>query len=127
MYQKFYKLNSKPFHIIPDLAFLFMSSRHKVALDCMEFGLMNNAGIILITGDIGTGKTTMVRRLLQGLEKDIRPGCIFNTNLNPEQFLSMALQEFGMEADANSTFWKIVAASGCVLLAIAPIFHTTRH
>jgi type II secretory pathway predicted ATPase ExeA len=99
MYRKFYGLNAKPFHITPDLEFLFMSSKHKVALDCMEFGLMNNAGIILITGEIGIGKTTLIQQLLQGIEKDIPPACIHNTNLNPDQFLSLVLQEFGMDAD----------------------------
>ena len=99
MYQKFYGLKTKPFHITPDLFFLFMSSKHKLALDCMEFGLLNNAGIILITGDIGTGKTTTIRRLHQDLGKEIKPACIFNTNLDPEQFLALVLHEFGVEAD----------------------------
>ena len=102
MYNQFFGFTSKPFHITPDLGFLFLSPKHKEGLSCMEYGIMGDVGVTLISGDIGTGKTTLVRQFLKGLAADIQPACIFNTNITPEQFLDLVMLEFGFTATAQS-------------------------
>ena len=65
MYEAFYELRGKPFTILPDPAVIYWGQTHSMAYTMLEFGLMNNAGFTVITGEIGSGKTTLVRRLLQ--------------------------------------------------------------
>jgi general secretion pathway protein A len=102
MYNDFYGFSATPFHILPNLDFLFMSPKHQQALACMEFGLMRDIGLMLITGEIGIGKTTLVRHFLHHAEKDILVACIFNTNVTPDQLLALILQEFGVDIQTDS-------------------------
>ena len=102
MYNKYFGFKCKPFHITPDQEFLYMTPAHKEALACMEFGLLTDTGIILITGEIGTGKTTLIRRFLIELPDDAGAACILNTNITAEQLLAMLLQEFGIGNDYRS-------------------------
>ncbi|RJQ87135.1 MAG: hypothetical protein C4519_01260 [Desulfobacteraceae bacterium] len=95
MYNEYFGFAEKPFHIAPDLNFLFLSPKHKGALACMEYGFMGDMGVVLITGDIGTGKTTLVRLFLRKLPENARTASIFNTNVTPEQLLSLVVHEFG--------------------------------
>ena len=97
MYHEFYGLKAKPFYISPDPDFFFMSPKHREALSCMEFGLVNNVGITLISGEVGIGKTTLIRQLYQMLESHIQPVCITNTNVSPEQFLILIANAFGAD------------------------------
>ncbi len=102
MYNQFFGFTSKPFHITPDLDFLFLGPNQKEALSCMEYGVMGDIGLTLIIGDIGTGKTTLVRQFRKGLTANIQPACIFNTNITPEQFLDLVMLEFGFTAATQS-------------------------
>ncbi len=80
MYENFYGFREKPFSLLPDSGFLFLSSKHRMALNLLEYGLMNQAGFTVISGDIGTGKTTLIRKLLNQIDPDIRVGLITNTH-----------------------------------------------
>ena len=80
MYEAFYGFREKPFSLLPDPGFLYPSKKHRMALTLLEYGLLNQAGFTVISGDIGTGKTTLVRQLLQRIEDDIRVGLISNTH-----------------------------------------------
>ncbi|MBW1838177.1 MAG: type IV secretion system DNA-binding domain-containing protein [Deltaproteobacteria bacterium] len=81
MYEKFYGLKEKPFQIVPNPSYyLFMSSVHENALTYLEYGLMENLGFILLTGEIGTGKTTLVRHIMDQFESEKEIAVIFNTN-----------------------------------------------
>ncbi len=84
MYESFYGLREKPFLIVPDPSYLYISPTHQDALTYLEYGFMENVGIILLTGEIGTGKTTLVKFLMDqfGSEKDT--GVLFNTNVTAE-------------------------------------------
>ncbi|RJX31077.1 MAG: DUF2075 domain-containing protein [Desulfurivibrio sp.] len=99
MYEKFYGLSEKPFHIVPNPHFLYLSAKHQHALTYLEYGIREGMGFILLTGEIGTGKTTLIRHMLNQIEREIEVAVIFNTNVSPNQLLSLILQEFELEAD----------------------------
>ncbi|HFD80160.1 MAG TPA: DUF2075 domain-containing protein [Gammaproteobacteria bacterium] len=80
MYESFYGFREKPFALLPDSGFLYLSGKHRMALTLLEYGLMNQAGFTVISGDIGTGKTTLIRQLLNQIDPDIRVGLISNTH-----------------------------------------------
>lgn len=95
MYNEFFGLSSTPFDIVPNPDFLFMSERHKIALDHLEYGLMSGASFILLTGEVGTGKTTLVREVLRRfVPRDAEVALVFQTNVNAEQLINMLLTEF---------------------------------
>ena len=96
MYEKFYHLKEKPFKIIPNPNALFLSSRYENALTYLEYGLTEKTGFILLTGEIGMGKTTLVRYFLNKLGPHVDAGVIFNTNVNADQILKMILLEFDL-------------------------------
>jgi general secretion pathway protein A len=97
MYTQFYNLKSKPFTLLPDPEYLFLSQKHKTALVYLEYGLMNQAGFIVITGEIGTGKTTLIKYFLSELNDTTKVAYVFNTNITPEQFLASIAQEFELQ------------------------------
>ncbi len=80
MYESFYGFREKPFSLLPDSGFLYLSGKHRMALTLLEYGLMNQAGFTVISGDIGTGKTTLIRQLLNQIDDSIRIGLISNTH-----------------------------------------------
>src|ERR1700744_3438582 len=79
MYEAFYQLREKPFSILPDPDFIYWGKMHSMAFAMLEFGVVNNAGFTVITGEIGSGKTTLVRRLLRSVDSKIAIGLISNT------------------------------------------------
>lgn len=99
MYEKFYGFSEKPFHIVPNPHFLYLSAKHQHALTYLEYGIREGMGFILLTGEIGTGKTTLIRHMLNQIEAEIEVAVIFNTNVSANQLLSLILQEFELEAD----------------------------
>ena len=80
MYESFYGFREKPFSLLPDCGFLYLSGKHRMALTLLEYGLMNQAGFTVISGDIGTGKTTLIRQLLNSIDPAIKVGLISNTH-----------------------------------------------
>ena len=79
MYETYYGLREKPFSILPDPDLIYWGDTHRLAFAMLEFGVMNNAGFTVITGEIGCGKTTLVRYLLRQLNRHIAVGLISNT------------------------------------------------
>jgi type II secretory pathway predicted ATPase ExeA len=72
MYTSFFGLKSKPFQLTPDPEFLFLSSAHRKALAYLDYGIVSDSGgFILITGEVGTGKTTAIRSMMKGLKEDV--------------------------------------------------------
>lgn len=96
MYENFYGLKEKPFQIVPNPDFLYMSSAHENALTYLEYGLMENVGFILLTGKIGTGKTTLVRHIINQLESSKDIAVIFNTNVSAEELICLILNSFDL-------------------------------
>lgn len=97
MYEKFYGLKEKPFHIVPNPNYFYLSSKHENALTYIEYGVTEEVGFILLTGEIGTGKTTLIRYLLNQIESDFEVAVIFNTKVSPDQLISLILQEYELE------------------------------
>ncbi len=103
MYQSYYGLSAKPFQLKPDPQFFFGSRGHKRAMAYLEYGLSQGEGFIVITGDVGAGKTTLVRSLFCKLESEkIQAAQIVNTNLNADDTLKMVVAAFGLPNEDNS-------------------------
>ena len=98
MYTEFYGFREKPFNIVPDPSFLYLSSKHRMALTYLDYALMDGIGFVLLTGEIGAGKTTIIRKLLTQLGTDIEVAVVFRTNVSSEQLLELILQEFELES-----------------------------
>ncbi|MGB5582747.1 MAG: AAA family ATPase [Gammaproteobacteria bacterium] len=96
MYESFYGLKAKPFSMLPDPEFLYLSKKHRLALTMLEYTLMNNAGFCVITGEIGAGKTTLLRKLLSTVEDDVTIGMITNTHQSFGELLDWVLAAFGI-------------------------------
>jgi type II secretory pathway predicted ATPase ExeA len=98
MYEKYFKLKTKPFNLMPDLDFLFQSAKHREAISCMEFGVTEDIGVILLTGETGTGKTTLIRHILKGVKSDVDVATIYDTNVSSKQLLASIMKEFGLDS-----------------------------
>ena len=94
MYEEFYNFVEKPFQIVPNPGYLYKSSKHQNALTYLEYGLSENVGFILLTGEIGSGKTTLIQYILNKIGEDTEVAVIFNTNVSAYQLLLMILNEF---------------------------------
>lgn len=97
MYETYYGFREKPFSINPDPGFLYFSPKHQMAFDLLEYGLMNQAGFNVITGEIGTGKTTLIRHLLGQMGADVTVGLISNTHQSFGELLQWILFAFNLE------------------------------
>ena len=97
MYETFYKLREKPFTLLPDPGFLFLSNKHRMALTLLQYGLMNHAGFTVISGDIGAGKTTLIRHLLDHMDREHTVGLISNTHSSFGELLQWILLAFNLE------------------------------
>ena len=101
MYESFYGFRSKPFSLLPDPEFLYLSKKHRMALTLLEYGLMNQASFSVITGDIGTGKTTLIRQLLNQMERDVVVGLITNTHPSFGELMQWVLLAFNLECPSK--------------------------
>lgn len=97
MYTKFYGLREKPFEITPDPGFLYLSENHKEALAHLIYAVRERKGFTVITGEVGTGKTTLIQTLLSRLDGNIRTAYIFNPKLGPTDFLHYICEDLGMK------------------------------
>lgn len=97
MYESFYGFSEKPFSLLPDPTFLFLSAKHQKALTMLQFGMMNQAGFTVITGEIGSGKTTLIRQLLSDVGEDVTVGLVSNTHRSFGELLQWVLLAFGLE------------------------------
>jgi len=102
MYESFYGLTEKPFTLLPDPEYLYLSPKHQRALTLLEYGMMNQAGFSVICGDTGAGKTTLIRRLLSELGEDTTVGLITNTHQSFGDLLNWVLMAFGIDGDGKS-------------------------
>lgn len=97
MYEKFFELEKKPFELVPNPEFLFLSKSHKKAIVYLDYGLKEHAGFILVTGEVGSGKTTIVRNLLKNLDDTVTLSKVFNTKVTSEQLIAMVNDDFGLD------------------------------
>ena len=102
MYEAFYGLSEPPFRLTPDPHYLYLSTHHREALGHLLFGIREGTGFIAVTGDIGTGKTTLLRALLRDLEANTTVGYIFNPALSDVELLQTVNSEFSLPATSTS-------------------------
>ena len=100
MYLSFYGLREAPFSPTPDPKFLFQSARHREALAQLIYGVRERKGFIVLTGEIGTGKTTLLRTLLERLDRDTHVAYVHNSALGIEGLLEYVLQDWGVKSTA---------------------------
>ncbi len=104
MYKDFFGFSEEPFNLNPDPAFLYMAMSHWEAFSAMMEGIRKRKGIILITGDVGTGKTTLIHTLLKDLSDQVKTAFIFNPRLTFKQLLKAILRELEVRVGGENTY-----------------------
>ncbi|HZO86254.1 MAG TPA: AAA family ATPase, partial [Verrucomicrobiae bacterium] len=97
MYLEYYGLKEPPFSITPNPRFLFYSPKHREAFNHLLYGIRERKGFVQITGEVGAGKTTLCRALLNQLGDSFSTALILNPILNPDQLIKSIAMEFGLD------------------------------
>lgn len=102
MYEKYYKFTDRPFNLTPDSKFFFASSKHEEALNCLLLAISERNGFVVITGEIGSGKTTVCRTLLNRLDQATKVALVLNTHLGKKELLTTILEDLEIEYKSAS-------------------------
>jgi len=108
MYQEFFSLKGQPFSISPDPDFLFLSNRHQEAIAHLQYGVQGNGGFVLLTGEVGTGKTTVCRKLLQEIGATTDIAFILNPALTEVELLATICDEFKIDYEKDKVSLKLL-------------------
>ncbi|MGQ9688716.1 MAG: ExeA family protein [Desulfobaccales bacterium] len=119
MYEEFYGLRERPFTLIPDPDFLYLSPQHKLARAYLEYGLSQRLGFIVLTGEVGTGKTTLIKALLKTADRKQRLGVIYQTSFAASDLLELLLREFGLKGHFTTRVARLAAFNQFLLNAHA--------
>jgi general secretion pathway protein A len=101
MYEQFYGFKEKPFQIVPSPNYLYKSETHQNALTYLEYGLSEHVGFILLTGEVGSGKTTLIQYIIAQLGNQTVPGVIFSTQVSASEMLRLILSQFELKPTAD--------------------------
>ncbi|HET8726855.1 MAG TPA: AAA family ATPase [Alphaproteobacteria bacterium] len=102
MYEPYYGLRTRPFAVVPDPRFLYWAGPHRLAFAMLEYGIVNHAGFTVITGEVGAGKTTLIRHLLGKLPGDINVGLLATTQSGRGELLEWVLMAFEQAFEGQS-------------------------
>jgi len=103
MYKEFFGLRANPFNVNPDPRYLFLTRHTEEALACLTYGIQSRKGFVLLTGEVGTGKTTLINKLLEWLRlQQVATAFVFNSRLNVPQFLDYMMADFGIPSDSRA-------------------------
>jgi len=103
MYKDFFGLRANPFNVNPDPRYLFLTRHTEEALACLTYGIQSRKGFILLTGEVGTGKTTLINKLLEWLRlQQVATAFIFNSRMNVPQFLEYMMADFGIPCESRA-------------------------
>ena len=103
MYKKFFGLRANPFSVSPDPRYLFLTRHTEEALACLRYGVQSRKGFVLLTGEVGTGKTTLIHKFLESLrQQEVATAFIFNSRLDVPQFLDYMMSDFGIPCNSKS-------------------------
>ena len=117
MYTSYFGLKENPFNLTPDPRYLFLSSQHREALNHLIYGINERKGFVLITGGIGTGKTTISRAFLSVLDKSVDSALIFNSAVSDMELLQTINREFGIKSErGRPTRKRLISALNAFLL-----------
>lgn len=98
MYTAFFGLSAKPFELLPNPKFIYLSKGHRKALSYLQYGIQERAGFTLLTGEVGSGKTTLIRDIINKHSVNATLAMIFNTRVDPQQLVGMINEDFGLKA-----------------------------
>ena len=116
MYKSFFGLKENPFNVNPDPRFLFLTKQIEEALTGLMYGIQTRKGFITLTGEVGTGKTTLVNRLLDWLHhRKSRTAFLFNSRINSNQLFDFILAEFDIPCDSKSKSQQLMKLNGWLL------------
>jgi type II secretory pathway predicted ATPase ExeA len=103
MYKEFFGLRANPFNVNPDPRYLFLTRHTEEALACLTYGIQSRKGFVLLTGEVGTGKTTLINKLLEWLRlQQVATAFVFNSRMNVPQFLDYMMADFGIECSSKA-------------------------
>lgn len=116
MYKRFYNLQKNPFEITPDPAFLFPTKRHNEALAALYYGVSRHKGFVVMTGEVGTGKTLLIRCLLHLLRRSqVNYAYVFNSRLAPNEFLQYVAGDFRLATSGKTKSELLLELSSFVI------------
>jgi general secretion pathway protein A len=115
MYCQFYGLKERPFNVTSDPSFFFLSEKHNEALSHLLYGVSQRKGIIVLTGEIGTGKTTLCRFFLNQLGQNVKTAFILNPYFSETELLEAIVRDFGIHARASSKIGLVWALNKFLL------------
>ena len=119
MYLQFYGLTENPFNVTSDPSFLYLSKEHKDALSHLLYGINERKGFLEITGEIGAGKTTLCKALLNELDGKAKTAFILNSNLSELQLLESIVEDFGIHVEKRSKMALLRALNNFLLKELA--------
>src|SRR6202045_2633950 len=112
----FFGLRENPFKINPDPRFLFVTDQARATSDELAYAIRTRKGLILLAGEVGTGKTMLLRRLLDWLgEQKMPTALIFNSHINPDHLLDFILNDFGISCESSIKSDKLMSLNGWLL------------
>ena len=129
MYEEYYGFTEKPFSLTPDPKYLFKSESHRNAFDLLQYAIRRREGFVVVTGDIGTGKTTLCRAILERLDRRTFTALVLNPFLSEEDLLRLVLQDFGVVSReevkrgvlANVSKQQLIDTLNDFLLSLLPL------
>src|SRR5512145_2694583 len=107
LYCRFYGLAERPFNLAPDPKFLYLTPGHREALAQLVYGVQEHKGFIVLTGEVGTGKTTLLQTLLQKLDSNTAVAFVFNSTLPFEDILEYVLEDYGIGKVGSSAAQRL--------------------
>lgn len=117
MYKEYYQLREEPFSITPDPRFLYLTAQHQEAMNHLLYGIRQKKGFTCLTGEVGTGKTTLCRALLRQLGDDCYTALIMNPFLTETQLMRAIVEEFGIQAKRSDRLGLLRALNAFLLQA----------
>ncbi|MGB9234640.1 MAG: AAA family ATPase [Terriglobales bacterium] len=103
MYKQFFGLRANPFNVNPDPRYLFLTRHTEEALACLTYGIQSRKGFVLLTGEVGTGKTTLINKLMEWLRgQQVATAFVFNSRMDVSQLLEYVMSDFGIPCETKS-------------------------
>ncbi|MBW2290932.1 MAG: AAA family ATPase [Deltaproteobacteria bacterium] len=119
MYCEYYGFLRRPFEMTPDPSFLYLGEAHREGLATLVYGVQSGKGFVLLTGEVGTGKTTLLHALLAQLDSSTASAFLFNPKLSPLDFFEILFQEYGIEKKCTSKAEYLIALNDYLIERLA--------
>lgn len=119
MYEEFYGLKERPFNLIPDPDYLYLSPQHKLAKAYLEYGISQRVGFVVLTGEVGAGKTTLIKAIIKAYGGNHRLGVLYQTSVGAEDLLELLLQEFEVRGRYTTRAARLAAFNQFLVSAYA--------